>query len=146
MSIEFNWVNSSGSSSARGGEFIYASQVKAGSRKGGAKRAYQFSITIPEGIMRKARLVCGDRVIAGFAVDPVRGQCIAIKRVINGGFKITPATGGKAGSAKEKEGQVVRGRVQISDRDGMPTKFTAEKGGYEIDSDGTLIAWELPNE
>jgi hypothetical protein len=87
--------------------------------------------------MKKARFVVGDRVEVGFAQD--NGLwVIAVRRVISGGYAISSARGG----AVDVSGKPVRGKVQMTFRDGMPESFYSDPGSYEIDESGMLIVRE----
>jgi hypothetical protein len=139
MSINFDWVKpiTKGRSHAEINAVVMKKNL-AGRSVGGAQ-AYQCNILIPEAAVKAARIVIGDRVEIGFGKDLAMGNCIAIRRVVNDGYKVCAATGGQQ---KESVGKPCRARVMISLRDGMPEKFSGKVGGWLVRDDGVLIAWE----
>ena len=140
MSSEFSWVKPQRANAAAGDNYVYGRKVKAGRQE--YDDAYQFAITIPEIIMKKARLVIGDKVEIGFAEDQSRGACIAVRRTLGDGYTITPASSGGKGYAASVRGKSIRGRVQVLMTELIPESFTAKNGGHEIDESGVLITWE----
>ena len=144
MTIIFDWVQPkrSGNDSSSY-ECLSVKQVKSGTNKDGTSRL-GLAIIIPEKMMKKARIVVGDRSVIGFGVDPEKGRCVAIKRVISGGYRLSPASGTKgAGNAEKANGKVMRSRVQCTETpEGAHKDFSSQDGGFEVMDDGTLLAWE----
>lgn len=141
MSLNFDWVTplSTRGNGDISSNAVYATKSKAGRKKENGEINYQLRVLIPEQAMKAARFVIGDRAEVGFARDENGRLAIALRRVLSGGYAISPAIGGNTEDAK---GRSVRGRVQMTLRDGMPESFCSGEGGYEVDSNGMLIAWE----
>jgi hypothetical protein len=144
MTIIFDWVQPkrSGNDSSSY-ECLSVKQVKSGTNKDGTSRL-GLAIIIPEKMMKKARIVVGDRSVIGFGVDPEKGRCVAVRRVVSGGYVVAPASGTKGtGGADKIKGDSVRARVQTTETpDGAPKGFSSQYGGFEVMDDGTLLAWE----
>jgi len=141
MDVKFSWVNET----AQGrGRSVHDAVVVTKNKGGivGEERRYAAAIILPLEVMRAARFVIGDRALIGVAHDPELGRCIAIKRVINGGHKISPATGKVHGRKDGGDGQCLRGRIQMMWPDNMHDNFEAPKENLKIMEDGTLMVWE----
>lgn len=143
MAIQFKWVNgSTGGASQKKLDSVTVTKNKGGETDG--VQRYAAAITIPVEVMKSARFVIGDRVIIGFGIDSELGRCVAFKRVVNGGYKIGPATSARQdkGGAERCVGQMIRGRIQLTWNDSVHDGFEGPKENIKIDDDGTLIVWE----
>jgi len=148
MTIIFDWVQPKRSrNDSSNYECLSLKQVKAGKNKDGTLRL-GLAIIISEKMMKKARIVVGDRAVIGFGDDPEKGRCVAVKRVVSGGYIVAPASGTKGtGGADKIKGYSVRARVQTTETPiGAPKNFSSHYGGFEVMDDGTLMAWEGLNE
>ncbi|MDT8372244.1 MAG: hypothetical protein RQ783_09705 [Gammaproteobacteria bacterium] len=145
MTIIFDWVKSkpkTQNASNKPLDEMYISVTNSGKQANGDARK-SLAVVIPLKMMRDARFVIGDRIEVGFAINSELGRCVAIKRVLAGGHTLSPASihAGK-GATKKAQGSVMRSRVKITYQDDEFRGFTTAKGGYMIDDEGMLIAWE----
>lgn len=136
MDLSINWFNPerTGRGSAAGKE-IAIKKVKTGKP---GNRSYAVSVIIPEEAMKKARMVVGDRAVVGFGFDANGNKVVAIKRVVNCGYKLGPATGKTARNGCD--GKSVRARLQFNLKEGMFDSFNSEQ--FHVQEDGTLISVE----
>ena len=143
MSINFNWVKSPNTNRGRGlatTEDIVVKKVKNGVDVHGVQQ-FKYTLTIPVTAMKMARFVIGDRVNVGFGYDPSKGNCLAIRRVVSGGHMLGVSSSNKKGQSKDSIGKILRSRIQFTDNIG-PEYFDSANGGYDVDENGMLIAWD----
>ena len=139
MAINFDWIETlRPGRKSQNVKAIVMRKHRGGKFKDG-KQGYQMAITIPEEAMKASRMVVGDRVMVGFAKSTDEGTCMAIKRVVVGGYTISTANGAKHAAAV---GKSTRGRIAFSPRDGVPEDFCSSTGGWRVEPDGLLIAWD----
>jgi len=137
MTANFNWIKPISGRTTASSEFI---SVRKHSNGGSA--AHQLSVTLSVEAMQKARFVIGDRVQIAFA-DTDRGLCIAVRRVHDSGFKVSPATVSVAAgiTSKTQSGKILRANIKASYTEDMPEK--ADFADFETTDDGILLAWEV---
>jgi len=136
MTISFDWVKP-GKNYAKAGADVAVAKKHSSGKNGG----FNFSLILPEKMMRDARMVVGDRAKVGFGLDAEKGRCIAVARVVNGGYRVGANTT-PPGGAETVVGKFVKSRIQCTWQENMFGDFTTENGGHYIDDDGVLIIWE----
>jgi len=139
MAINFDWIQTL----HQGRQLQDAKAVVMRKHRGGkckdGQQGYQMVIIIPEEAMKASRMVVGDRVLIGFAKNAEDGTLLAIKRVVVGGYTISTANGAKHAA---DVGKSTRARVAFAPRDGVPEAFCSSTGGWRVEPDGLLIAWD----
>lgn len=128
MGMEFDWVKPKG----RGREASCAKGVKsyrADYKDRDGRRRASTVFRLCGDTMKRARFVVGDRVQVGMAKS--HGETfVAIRRVVDGGFKISSASKGKTGMA-------VSGHVKMSIDDLPIGDWPPEK--VHLNDSGVLI-------